>query len=97
MAYRIRYQLNIDWLAPGIGAMGAAVTPLQDAQGGAASGQTLDFSNTQPGGLVAFGAGTGGALNATDVTNLLSAMTTDLTTQLNAQLSRLGLWPTGGS
>jgi hypothetical protein len=99
MAYRIRYQLSIDWLAPGVGPMGAPVTPLQGGQGGSASDQTLNFSNTQPSGLVAFGAGTNGALAAADITNLLAAMSADLSTQLNAAavLARLGLWPTGGS
>lgn len=97
MAYRIRYQLTIDWLPPGVGPMSAPVTPMQDGQGGAGGAQSLNFSNTQSGALVAAGSGTGGALAAGDVTTLLSAMSTDLTTQLNAQLSRLGLWPTGGS
>ena len=98
MAFRIRYQLNIDWLAPGIGPMDGKFSPLSAAQGNADSAQTLNFSNAV-GGQVTPGLGTGGALTAAEITTILTAMQTDLSNQLNAAatLARINTWPTGGS
>lgn len=98
MAYRIRYQLSVDWVAPGIGPMDGKFSPLSGAQGNADSGQTLNFSNAV-GGQVTPGLGTNGAITAAEITTLLTGMTNDLSAQLNAAavFNRLGLWPLGSN
>jgi hypothetical protein len=102
MGFRIRYQLSIDYLPPGIGAMGgypnAAGAQLGIAP--AASAQTLAFFNTASnlslaGGGTSFPGGNG--LVAGDITTLLTAMTTDLSTQMNAQIGRISQFPNGGT
>ena len=110
MAYRIRYQLNIDYLPQGVGPMvgfgwppGGTQTAPSGAQLSAspASGaQTLEFNNQTSSNAVG-GSGTvypgGNALTAADITTLLSAMSTDLSTQMNAALGRLAQFPNGGT
>lgn len=47
--------------------------------------------------LTAPGQGTGGAINSTDITALVTGLTNDLTAQLNANpaLAQMQAWPTG--
>jgi hypothetical protein len=105
MGYRIRYQVNVDFVPPGVGPMSALTAPVLPGGGGV--GPTLDFTNT-PGyaGTTVAGAGTvvvsgktyQNALNAADVTTLTNAMAADVAAQLNvaATLARLQAWVYGG-
>lgn len=99
MAYRLRYSVNIDFVAGGQGPMSglpAAVSP-----GGGAGTLTLEFSQSPVTGPIVAGAGTtypgGNALAAGDITTLTNAMAADIAAQLTAQLARLQQWPQGGA
>jgi hypothetical protein len=74
----------------------AGAAALETPSGGA---QTLMFTNT-PGGQALIGSGSaapgGNQLASADITTLLTAMTTDLSTQMNAVLTRLQGFPSGG-
>lgn len=95
MSYRLRYQVNIDWVGDGEGPMGGAVAQLAGSEAGGA--QTLKFFNAA-GGQNIVGTGTAGALAAANITTLLAAMSADLSTQMNvaATLQRLQGFATGG-
>lgn len=87
MAYRIRYQASIDWVAPGMGLGQNNLSGPGEVGGNA---QTLTFI------------GTGGATTPTsstflaaDVTALLLGMSNDLSTQMNAALTRVQNFSTG--
>jgi len=94
MAWRIRYQAWIDQIPPGIGPMSGQLSPLGGGVGGSGPSQTLAFFD-QVSPMIA-GSGTGTALQAADITSLLTSMTTDLSTQMNANLGRLNGFLTGG-
>ena len=108
MAWRLRYEVNLDYVGRGEAAMsGLLATPLPS---GGAGGQTLQFvqggnpptPNPSPiSGPVLAGTGAalvgGNALASADVTAMLASMSTDLSAQLNAQLARVNLWPAGGA
>lgn len=102
MAYRIRYQLCIDYLAPGLGGMTAYPTAAgaQLAICPAGGAQTLEFNNSANNLLLA-GSGAaqpgGNSLAAGDITTLLANMSADLSAQMNAQLGRLAQFPNGGT
>ena len=66
----------------------------QNIPGGGSNGQTLEFISST-GGYVTVGLGAGGALNATDVTNLTNAMATDIAAQMNAKIATPQGWVTG--
>lgn len=96
MAYRIRYQAWIDWVTPGMG-LGIAQQP----QGGpgmvpAGNAQTIGFFNSS--GLVGSTEypPTSTTFLSSDVTNLLNSMSSDLSTQMNAQLTRIQNFSSGG-
>lgn len=96
MAYRIRYQAWIDYVAPGTG-LGIASSP----QGGpgmvpAGNAQTLGFFNTSGVSGTTDYPPTSSTFTSTDITNLLTSMTNDLSAQMNAQISRVQGFATGG-
>ena len=72
--------------------MGAGMGPMT-----APSAQKLQFSNVANGQNVA-GAGTGGAINAADITTLTNAMAADISAQMNASpsLGQMQAWISGG-
>jgi len=97
MPFKIRYQVNIDFVGAGAGPMGA-LSPAagQMLPGGGASSQTKGFVGNPAIIPIAIGAGAGQTLNAGDVTNLTNAMAADMVTQINAALAVINAWPTGG-
>jgi hypothetical protein len=98
-AYRVRYSIWVDWMGAGAGPMLAASAPQSGQKGGGAGMQTKEVSNTpNAAGTSIFGTGAGGILQAADITNLLTAMSTDLSAQLNAQptLGQIQGFVTGG-
>jgi hypothetical protein len=99
LAYRIRYQIFIDWLPPGIGPMGGYPTAAGGNIGPAPASGTVTlalFDNPPP---VVAGGGTGNALVTGDVTTLTNAMAADIAAQMNvpATLARLAAFATGGT
>ena len=93
MAYRLRYTFNVDWVPAGVGAgQPNSTNTTIDCAGGA---QTKGFVQT-PGGQYIAGAGTGGILNAADITTLTNAAAADMSTQLNAALAQLVGFNSGG-
>ena len=93
MPYRLRYTFNVDFVPAGTGATqpNSSNSPL-DCGGGA---QTKGFVQAAGGQNVA-GADTGGNLNATDVTTLTNAAAVDMAAQMNAALTQLIGFNTGG-
>ena len=91
MSYRLRYTFNLDWVGPGQGPSGS---PTVGPGGGNA--QTLGLINT-PGGQNIAGSGSGGIIQAADITTLTNAAASDMSTQLNlaANLAKAQGWPTG--
>jgi len=101
MAYRVRAQVQIDWVGPGAGPMQALNAPM--LPGGGTSGQTLEVVSKQ-GGYVIQGTGTftppggtaiSGALAAADVTNLTNSLAADIAAQLNANIATPQGWVAG--
>lgn len=87
MAYRVSYQVNVDWVAPGVGPMsGNLATALP--QGGRGGAQTLEFSNPQ-GGLNA------NTFTGADITALTNAVAAALVTQFTASQTRIQGFATG--
>ncbi len=95
MSYRLRYEVHVDWVGDGQGPMGGATAQIPGFEAGGA--QTLDFFNAA-GGQNIVGTGTGGALASANITTLLTAMSADLSTQMNvaAKLAQLQGFATGG-
>lgn len=91
MAYRVRYQVEIDWVGGGMGQMGSPQN-----FGGSGNAQTLQLDNVV-GGQNIVGTGSGGAIAAADITTLANAMAADIAAQMNAQptFGRLGNFSTG--
>ena len=107
MAYRIRYQMNVDWIGAGTGPMGnttglatGVVAPMGGAQGGSGLAQTLEIVNSMnaPYPAIVAGSGAGGIIQAADITVLMTSLSADLTAQLNlaANLARLQGFASGG-
>lgn len=99
MAWRLRYQVGIDFLGAGQGPMsGVNAPPLPS---GGTGQQTLELLQNPASGPIVPGTGTahapGNELAAADVTALTAAMAADIAAQLNAQLGRLNNWPQGGT
>jgi hypothetical protein len=88
MAYRVTYQVNVDWVGPGLGPMGNGLAPPLP-QGGRGGAQTIEFSNQQ-----------GGQNSLTfltqDITNLTNAVAADLVTQFTAAQARIQGFASGG-
>ena len=95
MPYRLRYTANVDWVPAGTGATQPNST--NSANGASSGAQTKGFVNT-PGGQNVLGGGTGGIINATDVTTLTNAMAADIAAQMNvaATLAQLQGFNSGG-
>jgi hypothetical protein len=88
MAYRITYQVQVDWIAPGLGVMGGQLAPpLPNAPAGGA--QTIEFSN-------AVGGQNSNTFLAADITNLTNAMAADIAAQMNASIARVQGFASGG-
>lgn len=87
MAYRVTYQVNVDWVGPGLGPMSGNLAPALP-QGGRGGAQTLEFQNAQ-----------GGQNSLTflsaDITNLTNAMAADIAAQMNASITRIQNFSTG--
>lgn len=100
MAYRLTYQVNIDWVGPGTGVQGGSAAPALP-QGGRGGAQTIEFSNLT---LVPNAAGQStiqGGINSNtfltaDITAMTNAVAAQLVTQLTAAQSRIQGFATGG-
>lgn len=108
MAYRLRYQVWVDWVPPGVG-LGIEQGTSGPGPLTAGPAQTLAFFNSQSGAstvaspIAATASGLGLPPNsntflAADVSNLLAAMASDLSQQMNvaATLARVQAFSTGG-
>ena len=93
MPYRLRYTFNVDWVPPGTGSAQPNANTSQNGSSGGA--QTKGFINT-PGGQNVAGAGTGGILNSADVTTLTAAAAVDMAAQINAALTQIDGFASGG-
>ena len=98
MAFRFRYSCAVDWVGPGMG-LGQNAAPLAAAANTASgtmtpagNAQTLEFNNGSFNATPA----TSSTFTSTDITNFLSAMSTDLSTQLNASIARVQGFASGG-
>lgn len=91
MSFRIRYSVNIDWVAPGMGPMGGSIAPNAGPMPGAGGMQTIEFQNLPVGGTQT------ATFLAADVTTLTNAMAADIAAQLNAPatLARIQAFATG--
>ena len=91
MAYQLRYTFNIDWIGPGMG-------PFSNIQTGPgnSNAQTLGLIN-KPGAQDIAGSGSGGIIQAADITTLTNAAAADMAAQLNlpANLAIMQGWPQG--
>jgi hypothetical protein len=109
MAYRITYDVTVQWVGPGMGPMDGSMVPLRGSE--VAGAQILGVFNISGGQNVA-GSGTGGILQAADITLLLvgpaaaggnvgttagGGMAIDISNQLNAAatLAILQGWASG--
>ena len=89
MPYRVRYELFVDWAAPGRGlGMDYASTTQVPGLGGSYA-QTMNFQDSTAIGSQTF--------TGADITAILTAMTADLSTQMNAQTTRIQGWASGGN
>jgi hypothetical protein len=89
MPYKIRYQINVDFVPAGRGLGAEAVaSTLPGYSGGEA--QTINFQDS-----AAFGSST---FTSSDITALLASMSADLSTQMNAAatLARIQGFASGG-
>lgn len=87
MAYRVTYQVNVDYIGPGLGPMGGGLAPALP-QGGRGGAQTIEFSNAQGGqNSLTFLAG--------DITALTNAMAADIAAQMTANITRIQNFSTG--
>lgn len=105
MAYKIRYQLQIDYVGPGAGPMQGLAPAAGNLAMGGSTGQSKGFVTNPAAIPTVAGSGTfvqGGvtfqnALASGDITTLLAQMQTDLSAQLNAAatLAQLQAWVAG--
>lgn len=86
MAYVCRYSLTVQEVGPN--GVGMNASPLVQGAVGVINGQRLVFFDSGGVGSSTF--------TATDITNILTSMTTDLSTQMNAAASRVQNWASGG-
>lgn len=89
MAYRMTCQIQVYWIGPGLGPMGGQLAPpLPQAPAGGA--QVVEVQNSS-------GGYNSQTFTGTDITNLLSALTTDISAQLNnaALIARIQNFSTG--
>lgn len=97
MAYRLRYDVYLDWVGPGQGPMGGGLAPMTGKAGGSGNAQTKQLSNAG-GGQNITGTGTGGAIAGADITTITNAMAADIAAQMNAAptLGQIQGFATGG-
>jgi hypothetical protein len=96
MAYKLRYQIFIDFVGAGAGPMeGLAPSAGQMLPGGGSTGQTKVFVGNPATIPVVAGAGAGNALAAADITALLASLTTDISAQMNASIAVMQGWVSG--
>lgn len=103
MAYKIRYQLQIDYVGPGAGPMQGLAPAAGNFAMGGSTGQSKGFVTNPTIIPVVAGSGTfvqGGvtfqnALASGDITTLLAAMSADMSTQLNAAIATMQAWVAG--
>jgi hypothetical protein len=88
MAYRITYQVNVDWVGEGCGPMAGGAGPQvgMTPRGGA---QTLALFNKA-------GGQNSKTFTSTDVTNLTNALAADIAAQMTASLARVQAFASGG-
>jgi hypothetical protein len=87
MAFKISYTLTVEYMQPGIG---LGMNSINQPQAfGATQGPAISFFNTTQPGTATF--------TASDVTTLLTGMTTDLSAQMNANLTRIANFGSGGN
>jgi hypothetical protein len=90
MAWRLTYQVNVDWVGAGEGPMsGNLATPLP--QGGRGGAQTIEMSNAQGGQNSNVVPMTGAV-----VTALTNSMAADIAAQMNTLLGRINGFASGG-
>lgn len=90
MAYRLRYTVNVDWIADGAGPMEVSAA------------QTIGFSATVP---VAFVPGADAptignfntALSGSSATPTAPSLSNDISTQIAAKLAQIQAFATGGN
>lgn len=87
MAYRVTYQVNVDWVGPGTGPMTGNLGPPLP-QGGRGGAQTIEFSNKQ-------GGQNSNTFLAGDITALTNAVAADLAAQFTAASARIIAFATG--
>jgi hypothetical protein len=94
MPYRLRYDIAIDFVPPGVGLGQQGTAPGAVGAGPAGPAQTIELFNTIGGGFPP----TSNTFTSGDITALLASMSTDLSTQLNlaATLARIQAFATGG-
>jgi len=81
MPYRLVYNATLEFYGPGAGQM--------------APNSQKQVTFNSPGGQNVPGSGTGGALASADITTLLTAMQTDLSTQMNNTIAVPQGWISG--
>lgn len=94
MAYKLSYVVSIDFVGPGAGPMeGVNPNVAGNFVLGGSTGQRKTFTPaTVP---IVAGAGAGNALASGDITTLLTALTTDISAQMNAQIATMQGWVSG--
>ena len=107
MAYRLRYQVWVDWIPAGVG-LGITASPGGPGPTPAGPAQTLAFFNSPPGGITTVAVGTAsvgsllppysGTFLAADTIAMTDAMAADIQTQMQvpATLARVQAFSTGG-
>jgi hypothetical protein len=96
MAYKLRYQVSIDFVGAGAGPM-EALSPAagQMLPGGGSTGQSKSFVGNPASIPIVAGAGTGNALASADITALLASLSADMSTQMNAAIATMQGWVSG--
>lgn len=92
MGYRLRYTVNVDWVPQGVGLGTQADTVAAPGALVAGPAQTLAFFNADTSSLPPYSA----TFTPTDVTNFTNSMAADIATQLNANLTRIQGFSSGG-
>ena len=92
MPFRLRYDVSVDFIAPGIGLGQQGYAPGAVGAGPAGPAQTIEFFNSITNALPPI---TNTFLTG-DVTTLTTAMAADISAQLNANLTRIQGFATGG-
>lgn len=87
MAYRITYQVNVDWVGEGVGPM-SGNTAAQVGMAPAGGAQRLALFNAQGGQNTL-------TFLAADITTLTNAMAADIAAQMTTNITRIQNFSTG--